>query len=260
MFSRLILLLTAFLLLPAGAATLTEAAQQRFSDGCAAYEAGKFTNARQLFADILGQDKLVSADLFYNLGCAEARLSNAGPAALWFHRAVLLEPRHHEAWQNLRFLNRKEGALVVADSGFDAFLRFAKTSHWQRGFLICSWLVAVSAAALVFLRPRVVWPFVVTLCLSVVLAGFLGTAWWVRTHQVPPQEIAVVMSGNLSALNAPAEGADSLISLPPGSEVRILQVRGQWSYVEVAGAKATRGWVRSEHLESLWPWSLAAVL
>ena len=54
---------------------------------------------------------------------------------------------------------------------------------------------------------------------------------------------------------APAESSKAVGEIPEGSEVRILDAGGPWTYVEIPGG--ARGWIDRAALESLPPPSSA---
>ena len=223
-----------------------------FQAGCAAYDAGDFPVALKEFK--LEAKEHLSAELAYNLGCTELKLKQPGHAALWFQRALLLDPRHKESAQNLRFL-KKSLALVNFDvTNLDQVAKVAPLAIWRAVTWGCFWMVVLCASVLIFLRTKRIWHWVSLLVLAVITGGIALACWLTRHNQIKPQEISIVVSEDgASAVNVPAETADQVIAINTGSQVRRLETRGAWVYVELPGDKATRGWVRTETLEPLWP-------
>ncbi|MEM9017807.1 MAG: SH3 domain-containing protein, partial [Verrucomicrobiota bacterium] len=72
-----------------------------------------------------------------------------------------------------------------------------------------------------------------------------------RDARLSPENFAIITSEETSAVTAPTPGAKSVIALPPGSEVRILQDAGAWNYVNIPGG--LRGWIRASDVEKIWP-------
>lgn len=223
-----------------------------FDSACAAYEAGNYQKAQEEFTALTKQG--ISAELAYNLGCTESKLDNLGRAALWFHRATLLNPQHKEARQNLRYLTKRNGMAVFDASTLDLYAKLLKPSTWQMSFWIAVWGLVLSTSILIFLKPKPIWPWVTLLCLSFASSGLFAAGWIARLQQTKPQEISIFIGAIASkATNAPAESADTIIEISPGSQVMHLETRGDWTYVELPGDKSTRGWIRSKLLENLWP-------
>ena len=52
----------------------------------------------------------------------------------------------------------------------------------------------------------------------------------------------------------------TVIGLPPGSQVRTLEKRGPWFYVEIPGSPENlRGWVEAGAITPLWTWDESLV-
>ncbi len=252
---RALLLLLTFILLPRPLFA-EDATDTAYLEGCAAYDAGRFAEAKEFFEGILSDSKKLSADLFYNLGCTEARLENSGRAALWFQRTLLLDPRHHEARQNLRFLAKKEAFLAFSADGLQHLASYARHSTWRSLFWTSLWIAGLSAVCLFWLRPRrALWVPISLLCIASLATGASGLGLYAKSHQLPPDKIQVAVEKGLTLYNAPAEAADEVISLNLGTQSHPLETRGQWSYVELPGEVATRGWIRTKNLEPLWPYA-----
>ena len=226
-----------------------------FQAGCAAYEAGNFAEALKEFK---GEASVhLSAELAYNLGCTELKLKQPGHAALWFQRALLLDPRHKESAQNLRFLKKSLAFVNFDVTTMDLVAKLAPLETWRAVTWISFWIVMVCASVLYFLRTKRLWHWVSLLVLAVVAGGISLASWVTRSHQIKPHEISIVMDEEgVSALNVPAETADKVIAINAGSQVRRLETRGDWTYIELPGDHATRGWVRTATLEPLWPFQV----
>ncbi len=228
-----------------------------FNSGCEAYEEGKYAEAKKEFTALVDQG--LSVELAFNLGCTEVKLGNPAAGVLWFNRALLLNPRHRESLQNLRYLKRREGIFVFDDSTYDDYARVLKPATWKVAFWSCCWSLVLGLVVLFALRPRLVWPWIAGV--SVAFLGLIatGVGSLVRDRQVPASELSVVMKEDLSVLNAPADTADTLIAINAGSLVRLVEQRGAWSYIELPGSSGTRGWLKTSTLEKLWPYAVGLV-
>ncbi len=72
------------------------------------------------------------------------------------------------------------------------------------------------------------------------------------------QDVGVVVLPDVQAYTAATVTSGSVIDLPPGSQVRMLERRGAWVYVEVpTDSEKLRGWVEVPALAPLWPWEPA---
>jgi hypothetical protein len=228
-----------------------------FTSGCDAYEEGKYAEAKKEFTSLVDQG--LSVELAFNLGCTEVKLGNAAAGVLWFNRALLLNPRHRESQQNLRYLKRREGVFVFDDSTYDDYARALRPASWKVAVWSCFWALVLGLVVLFSLRPKVVWPWIAAVSLAFLGLIATGIGSLVRARQVPASELSVVMKEDLSVLNAPADTADTLIAINAGSLVRLVEQRGAWSYVELPGSSGTRGWMKTATLEKLWPYALGLI-
>ncbi len=61
------------------------------------------------------------------------------------------------------------------------------------------------------------------------------------------RDLAIVTQDKVQARLATAENAGTVLVLPPGSEIRILSTRGQWSYAALPND--LRGWIPANSAE-----------
>lgn len=255
-------LLPLFLLFPAASpagagAASSEETPPEFEKALSAYNAGAEDEARRALQAIADQGKL-SAPLCHNLGNLEYRRGEKGLAALWYRRALALDPFLAETRQNLRFLGRQTGFLQWDRPGLAV--------SWlpRRGLAVALaagvWTVAICAVWLIWWTPRPGrrWPLVTLLCVAAPLsAGFAALDWHKARDPWPVAKRWVVTERDVTAFTAPAEAAATVINLPPGSEVIPLEARGNWRYCAIPGGddgEPLRGWVRETVLQPLWPW------
>jgi Tetratricopeptide repeat len=237
----------------------TEAAAARLAEGEAAFRTGNYAEAQKAFTTIIEQDQQLSLPLFYNLGNTAFRMKELGQAALWYRRALVLDPADGPTRQNLRVIGKD----------LTGFLEFpSSTSQWLAGWLSptawkaclsgASWAAAIAIASLLFLHPRgrlrsallIVWP----LCALAIIPAFWGLR--VRTASNRILQTSVVTTGTV-ALAAPTNSAGEITDLPPGSEVIVGESKDGWSFIETAGGRF--GWVKEPVLTPLWPYSPALI-
>jgi tetratricopeptide (TPR) repeat protein len=257
--SRLFPLFACLLLaLLAGRARATTENYQR---GVAAFEKKDWPAAREAFESVIEKDQMLSNDLLFNLGNTLFREEKPGLAALWYRRALLLDPRDPAARQNLRLIQRRTGALEFATSPGRTLAASMKHRHWRWALAGAAWTGVLAAAALVFLRLRGAargWAWLL-LALS---APATAIAAWGASARLDPGAVsrrAIVTQTEAAALAAPTDTAGLIIDLPPATEVIVRESRETWSYIEVPGDQARVGWVRTRALTPLWPYSPALI-
>lgn len=216
------------------------------------FEEGDYASAIESYSK-LATKGLVSPDLFYNLGTSLYREGNPGEALLWLRRALVAQPGMPEAAQNLEFLRNRIGFLEFADSKIDQSLRTLPPTFGKWLFWSAFWmgLIALAAAFCIDqLRPNR--SGLITLAIALLMISFVGNRIdrYSKLH-LSLENFATITAEDVSALTSPTPDAESVIELPPGSEVRILQVADRWIYVSIPGD--LRGWIRRDQLEQVWP-------
>tara|TARA_B110000305_G_C19325400_1_gene581098 strand:+ start:85 stop:912 length:828 start_codon:yes stop_codon:yes gene_type:complete len=216
-----------------------------FTDGNYAAAAEKF--------QLLAKRGLISKELYLNLATTLEKQKEHGKSVLWMRRALLINSGMVEPRQNLAFLKQKLGYLEFSGEGVSAFFRKLPPTFGDWVAMIGLWLVAI-CLAMAFLLPRYQdrrFRPLLFACLAAVLAisGAWFSQYYARNFGI--ENFATITANGTAALTAPVPDAKTVIALPPGSEVRIIQESGPWTYVEIPGE--IRGWLRNEQLAAVWP-------
>ncbi|MBA3833945.1 MAG: tetratricopeptide repeat protein [Chthoniobacterales bacterium] len=239
-----ILLLTAILCLT-NASRVTAQPEPAFIKANADFAAGHFPEA------IKGYESLVkehhwSASLFYNLGNAYFRVGDFGHAILNYERALALQPAQPEAQANLRLVRDQSRALELAQSWPEEHLAFLTANQYAILAAVAFWCAAFTLAGLVFAQRRpVVWIFILVL-LCAITAGSVFAISAFESGRADRDQ-AIVTAQKVQARLATAENAGTVLVLPPGSEIKILSTRGQWSYAALPND--LRGWIPADSAE-----------
>jgi hypothetical protein len=221
-------------------------------------EKGNFTKAQYLAESLTKkQPPQLSAEVFELIGHTRYRQDDLGRAALWYERAELLNPRSPELRQNLRYLRDRL-----------AFLEFAPESplvEWSYWLGPNEWALLTAAGVWLFLLA-IAWLIVagrrsLGLVVACCVIGFLvavPSATFAAIRKPGPErvkDIGVIVLPEVQAFTAATVTSGSVIELPPGSQVRILEKRGAWVYVEIPNRPENlRGWVEVPAIAPLWPW------
>src|SRR4029077_10067397 len=195
-----------------------------------------FTTANQEYAQghfkeaISGYEALVragqwSANLFYDLGNAYFRTGDFGHAILNYERALALERHHPEATANLQIARDEARALEQQQSWPERYLQFASVNQYSIAAAITFWLAVFAIIMLIFARRRSA-----ALIAALILCLLVGTgaiyAMYTLERGSNGSALAIVTGKDVQARLATADTANSVLALPPGSEVKILSTRG----------------------------------
>lgn len=247
--SALTLLATLFLSAPEASAAETAPLHTANQ----AYLEGNIRTALELYSS---QPTPHAADLLYNIGNCHYKLNQPGKAALFYHRALLEEPGHPEAAQNLRFLERSLGAITIVRQPYETNLAKVSRQTYQTLTTAGAWLIGLAALALFALNPGIT---KVLASLSLGLGVLLTSSGAICQHYypndatfAPDAERGVITSAQrIVARTEASESSAKVIEAPPGSLCRLLAPRGTWTYLEFPNR--SRAWVPTSAVSPLVP-------
>ena len=229
---------------------------RRFSQMRVAFEKGAFTEAQRIGEQLLSEKRL-SPQLFHLLGNTRYRQNDLGRAAVWYQRASLFPPPAAETRQNLSHIHDRTGNFMFpANSLREQFASWLSRSQWLGIAAVCGWMMAFSIViGLVLSYPGNFRVLCLTLAaLATVCAGLCTLGWWWHPSYETVRDIAVVTESGAQAYTAATTTSGTVVKLPPGSQVRLIDDRDAWCYVEVhTGNTDHRGWVQHSALTPLWP-------
>lgn len=199
----------------------------------------------------------LSPQVFEIIGHARYRQKDLGRAALWYQRAQLLDGRTPELRQNLRHLFEQTRYLSFSSSSPLVDLSTKLTLN--------EWLITASVGLwLIFLpliwrtwkgRSASNWPEIIITLGVLLLIPSAGFAALRPSAAARVEGISIVTQPDVDSYTAATVTSGSVIPLPPGSQVRLIEKRGSWFYVEIPSKPENlRGWVEASALTPLWPW------
>ena len=211
------------------------------------YAQGHFKEA------VAGYETLVragqwNANLFYDLGNAYFRTGDFGRAILNYERALALDRHHPEATANLQIARDEARALELQPSRFERYLQFASTNQYSVVAAVAFWLMIFAVAAVIFARRRSTVLVALSVCCLFVCA-FAAWAIYTLEHGNEGRALAIVTGKDVQARLATADTANSVLALPPGSEIKILSTRGDWMYAALPND--LRGWIPAKDAEQV---------
>jgi TolA-binding protein len=209
------------------------AAPADFARGVAAYQEGRFENARSAF-ELYVADAPRDASGWYNLGNAHFAAGNHGEAVWAWLKALRLRPRYYAARHNL------------AVTGADEALRwmpppFVPTLHEAILAMAIAWWIAVGIVILATLANRKKW-LIAAAC--VMLLGLIaaGAALPASMHT----SAGITLDPATPLLAGPADRSDEIRLLTEGEPLSVLEERAGW--FRVRAGDETEGWVEASRI------------
>lgn len=245
---KMVLLVIGLMSLTSGAETMEQL-----------YNGGQYSKVEDMLKARLTQDGAAQDLLYYNIGNCEYRLGKPGYAALFYARALQLNPSLSEARANLDFIQRKEGAILPVSSSVDQVFTLLTCSQlWIATVISTSLLLLCLALHLLLSGRQRSSPWLTYGTAALAVACVLCLIDWVyySTREtpdfssLPPSDIAYVVQPSALQLAATDE-SKSLLDLPASTPVHLLARRGSWSYIRTA--TGTPGWVKTDAVQPLQP-------
>ena len=198
----------------------------------------------------------IGPEIFTLLGHANYKQKRPGTAAMWYQRAQLFPNAAPELRQNLRHIHDKVPFFTFQENEFlqRMGLFFARnTWAWIASLGVWACLFALLMA---WRTGR--WKLLSIIPLGAICAVIGLVGWLVRPSYQEVEPLAFVTSDKAQAHTAATQTSGSVITVPPGSVVRKLDVRGNWTYVEIPqNNEDLRGWLPTNQLEPVWPYDAA---
>ncbi|MFM2298367.1 MAG: hypothetical protein RL117_2074 [Verrucomicrobiota bacterium] len=246
------LALSCFLLSPIANAAVTSTTT---TNPVTSYEQGKYSEAIAAWLAAGPYDSL-SADTLYHIGNACYRAGSQGYAALYYRRALAVDPEHPEAKQNLRFLERKFGALTIKRPNYQYTLTKIPKSYLSQMFYASLWLAAICLltfpATHAGSRLRTGAILLLLVCpLLTFTSLFAQKIYPDDSIFAPLEDQAVVVVDQTTVYAEASRTSGQVIEVPAGSLCRIIRRSDRWVYI--AFATKTRGWVPDQQIEELLP-------
>src|SRR4029453_9686099 len=131
--------------------------------------------------------------------------------------------------------------LELASAPLEKYLNFSSAKSIAILAAILFWGTII---LLILCRRKVLW-----MTIGLLLTASCGFGPYKLENGTRGGGVAVVVADNVEARVATADSARSVLALPPGSEVVVLQERGDWSYAALPNDQ--RGWISAKAVEKV---------
>jgi tetratricopeptide (TPR) repeat protein len=209
------------------------------------YASGDFQSAITDYEELVraAQD---ASNLFYNLGNAYFRKKDFGRSILNYERALALNRHFAEAQANLRIAQDEARALELLPSPSERLFAFANENQLAMAAAITFWIGIFAIAIFVFNRRR---RFVALSIISLSIFAIAAIGVYQLRHGKNGNGLAIVTGESVEARIATADNANRVLTLPAGSEIKIVSQRGDWIYAALPNN--LQGWMPAKSAEQV---------
>lgn len=192
-------------------------------------------------------------DLLYNIGNCLYRLEKPAEAALYYHRALRLDPGHPEAKQNLAFINRKLGAMRDPSPPPPTWTRRLPLSTVHFAIKLSIWLLVLGLLgrfSLTTNRGRAAATGTVIGGAALLVLAILTFVFYPEVSSSQPAPGALVTSATpVEVRTEPTTAGSIILNASPTTACTVVARREPWAYIQLPDG--TRGWLRSEALSEI---------
>ena len=219
------------------------------------YKAGKFEDAIKEY-EIIESNKLVSVELYYNLGNSYYKLNKVGPSIYYYEKALHLDPSNEDVRNNLVFAKRlaldniEELPKTVLQKLNKNYLQ--KLSYDQWAVVVITFSLLGSLFFLLFYfaetpsKKRLY--FVTSIVSFILLLGSLFITYN-QYNTSRTNNPAIVFAEETEIRNAPTLNSEVVFKLHEGTKVIVLDVVDNWKKVKIKDGKL--GWIIAEDIKLL---------
>lgn len=231
-------------------------AQGRFEAGNALYEKGQYKEAAQVYENIIKEDKLHSAELYFNLGNCYYKLNQVAPSIYNYEKALVLKPNDPETLNNLKFAKKltideiKEVPKVGFAKLIQNFTSIFDYNTWAKiavaiGFIfLLSFIGYYFSTATLAKRIYFVGMFILLIALGLSIGAGMS-----EKNNFDNDRVAIVFSEFSQVRNEPQKSANGIILLHEGAKVYVLESAAGWKKVELTDG--TQGWIDSSTIKEV---------
>ncbi len=223
-----------------------------FEKANSAYQQGQYPNAIRTY-NLLLEQGISNASLYYNLGCAYLKNDQLALAILNFERAIELKPFNQDYQTNLDLANKMKTDDFSNIQGFfftrwlEYLIKIGSSSFWA---ILSILLLFFAISSLIFwlfsqvyLLKRIAFVSGIIL-LGITFCAFIFGHWKQKLEYQNP--FAIHINNQTEIRIAPDEESRGLIPIHEGLKVRIIDEIGEWYKIELSNKEV--GWVPQNSL------------
>lgn len=214
------------------------------------YEEGQYEAALESWHGVI-ESGFESPELYYNMGNAAFRSNSIGYAALYYEKALKLDPGMEDAENNLEFLSR------YTSDAFEEVPEFF-LSTWIKGAVSALpeqvWSLMALMGFIFTLTFLLFYIFTRGLALKKIsffasLAGLVFTIFTLSSalssfREIKDPESGIIISPSVIVKSSPSETGTELFILHEGTKVKVNEEVTGWHNIRIIDGR--EGWIRTD--------------
>lgn len=231
-------------------------AQSAFDKGNALYQKGQYQQAADVFESIVKEDKQESAEVYYNLANCYYKLNKVAPSIYNYEKALVLNPHHPEALNNLKFAKKRTideikevpkvgfAKLIQNFTGIFDYDTWAKISvAISFVFLLCFigyYFSQLTISKRIYFIGMFIFLVALLLCVS---AGMS------EKNHFDNDRPAIVFAELSEVRSEPQKAGSPVILLHEGAKVYVIETVGKWKKIELTDGQ--EGWIDASTIKEV---------
>lgn len=213
-----------------------------------AYEAGQFETSIQLYESIL-QKGLESSILYYNLGNAYYRNKDLPSAALYYEKALKMDPTNRDIQHNIELVNSKiiDKVEPVPELFYKRWWKVLLNSMNLDSvsvLMICLFTLSLLFAGIYLTSSRLgirKFAFYTSIFMFIlVITSFMVARE--KKHYLTQHHEAIVFTPTVTIKSSPDAASTDLFVIHEGLKVTLLDKIGDWQEIRIANGSI--GWLK----------------
>ncbi len=218
-----------------------QTAQEYLQLGNRAYKENNFQQAVSHYNDAVKAGGN-SAELYFNLANANAKVGKKGNALLYYMKANAQQPRLREAEANLKLFAKDNGIHLPEKTAVELYLLELSSYELSIIAFVAFWIsILFICIPTMYQKRNSAYTF-----LAILLAGLASIAFYGIIKWNAISNIAVARDDDTALRISPTEHAPISGIVHEGSFAKVKNKKGNFVYVETASGK--KGWANIEKM------------
>jgi tetratricopeptide (TPR) repeat protein len=223
-------------------------AQNGFEKGNVLYQKGQYQQAVEEYENVIKEDKLQSAELYFNLANSYYKLNKVAPSIYNYEKALVLKPHDEQTLNNLKFAKKltideiKEVPKVGFAKLIQNFTGIFNYNTWAKIAVGIAFAFLLSFIGYYFsqltLSKRIYFIGMFVLLIALILSVTAGMS---EKSHFDNDRPAIVFSEMSEVRSEPQKAGSAIILLHEGAKVYVMETVGSWKKIELTDG--SEGWI-----------------